>query len=103
MFLFDRASGRVRWVRVVPLMALSLMLGLLLALGLEALGAIPRWALVPFGNGIGFVLLWLWLPKAIRPDRPLPLHRRFLVGLVTAVVFAWAMVAASWSDPFWLR
>jgi hypothetical protein len=103
MFLFDRTRGQARWGRVVPLVALSILLGLAAALVLETLTVIPRWALVPVGNGMGFILVWLWLPRAVRPDRPLPLHRRFLVGLMTAVVFAWAMVAASWSDPFWLR
>jgi len=103
MFLHDRARGQARWDRVVALVALSIMAGLCVALGLETLGMIPRWALVPLGNCLGFVLVWLWLPHAVRPDRPLALHRRFLAGLVTAVVFAWAMVAASWSDPFWLR
>ena len=103
MFLFDRARGQVRWDRVVPLIALSLMLGLCISLGSNALGVLPRWAVVPLGNGLGLVLVGLWLPRAVRPDRPLPLGRRFLVGVGTAIVFIWAMVAASWSDPFWLR
>lgn len=101
----DRARKRVRWGggRIVPLIALSLLLGLAVGLGLESLGLLPRWALVPAGNGLGFVLIWMWLPTALQPDRPMPLRRRFVAGVLSAVVFAWAMVAASWNDPFWLR
>jgi hypothetical protein len=77
--------------------------GLAAGLGAELLGLIPRWAVAPLGNGLGFVLVWMWLPGAIALERPMPYRRRLFAGVVSAIIFAWAMVAASWSDPFWLR
>ena len=53
--------------------------------------------------GLGFVLVWMWLPRAFRPVRRISLLTRFFAGVVSAVIFVWAMIAASWSDPFWLR
>lgn len=103
MFLYDRARGRARWGRVVPLIALNILLGLSLALGLASFELIPRWAVTPLGNGLGFILIWIWLPQAIRPVRRVSLLLRLFAGLASAVIFAWAMVAASWQDPFWLR
>lgn len=103
MFLFDRARRRVRWGRVLPLLALSSLLGLTLALALETLGLIPRWLLAPLGNGFGFVLMWLWLPSAFKPDQPVPVHRRIAAGVLSAVVFIWAVIAASWNHPLWLQ
>ncbi len=103
MFLYDRTRGRARWGRVVPLIALSILLGLAAALALASYELIPRWMVTPLGNGFGFVLVWMWLPQAVRPVRRIPLITRFLAGLASAVIFAWAMIAASWSDPFWLR
>ena len=99
----DRAWKRVRWGRIVPLIALSLLSGLAVGLGLESVGLIPRWMVAPLGNGLGFVVIWMWLPSAIALERPMTYGRRLFAGLVSAIVFAWAMIAASWSDPFWLR
>lgn len=103
MFLYDRARGRARWGRVVPLVALSMLLGLTVALALANFELMPRWAVTPVGNGLGFMLVWVWLPQAIRPVRRISLVTRLLAGLASAIIFVWAMVAASWSDPFWLR
>ncbi|HEV8600954.1 MAG TPA: hypothetical protein VGQ69_16455 [Gemmatimonadales bacterium] len=103
MFLFDRARRRARWGRVLPLLVLSSLLGLTLALGLESLGLIPRWLLAPLGNGFGFVLMWLWLPNAFKPHPPVPVHRRVIAGVLSAVVFIWAVIAASWNHPLWLQ
>ena len=103
MFLYDRARGRARWSLVVPLVALSILLGLTAALALATFEVIPRWAVTPFGNGLGFVLVWVWLPNAVRPVRRISLRMRLFAGFASAIIFAWAMVAASWSDPFWLR
>ncbi len=103
MFLYDRARGRARWSRVVPLAALSILLGVSAAVGLATIDLIPRWSITVVGNGLGFMLVWLWLPYAFRPVRRITMVTRFLAGLASAVIFAWAMVAASWSDPFWLR
>jgi hypothetical protein len=103
MFLYDRVRGRARWSRVVPLLALSILLGLTAAVALATFQVIPRWMVTPLGNGLGFVLVWLWLPTAFGPSRRISWFTRFLAGVASAVIFAWAMVAASWSDPFWLR
>ena len=103
MFLYDRARRRARWGRVVPLIALSILLGLAAALGLAGFELIPRWAVTPLGNGIGFVLVWIWLPRAFRPARRVSLRLRFFAGVASAVIFVWAMIAASWQNPFWLQ
>jgi hypothetical protein len=85
-------------------MALCLLLGLSAALGLLELGVIPRWLLTPLGNGIGFILIWMWLPGALRPGKPFPLAGRFLVGLASAGLFLVFMIMATWSElPPWLR
>jgi hypothetical protein len=103
MFLYDHARGRARWGRVVPLVALSILLGLSIALYLASAELLPRWAVTLVGNGLGFVLIWIWLPQAIRPLQRVSLTLRLLAGLASAIIFAWAMIAASWQDPFWLR
>jgi len=104
MFLFDRARRRARWGRVLPLMALSLLLGLSAGLWLLELDLIPPGMLSPVGNGIGFVLIWLWLPAVLGPERRFPMGRRFLVGLASAGLFLVFMIMASWSElPPWLR
>ena len=88
---------------MVPLVALNILLGLSIALYLASIELIPRWAVTPLGNGLGFILVWIWLPQAIRPLHRISLLARLLAGLASAIIFAWAMVAASWQDPFWLR
>jgi hypothetical protein len=104
MFRFDRVRQQVRWGRVLPLMVLCMLLGVAAALGLLQLGVIPRWLLSPLGNGIGFVLIWLWLPDALRPGKHFPFAGRFLVGLASAGLFLVFMIMATWSDlPPWLR
>ena len=104
MFLFDQLRQRVRWGRVIPLLALCMLLGLSAAVGMVQLDLIPRGMLSPLGNGIGFVLIWLWLPGALRPGKPFPLAGRFLVGLASAGLFLVFMIMASWSElPPWLR
>jgi hypothetical protein len=104
MFLFDRARQRARWGRVVPLLAISLLVGLGAALWLRELGVIPGGMLSPVGNGIGFVLTWLWLPAVLGPEQRFPLSRRFLVGLASAGLFLVFMIMATWSElPPWLR
>jgi len=104
MFLFDQIRQRVRWGRVIPLMALCMLLGLSAAVGMVQLDLIPHGMLSPLGNGIGFVLIWLWLPGALRPGKPFPLAGRFLVGLASAGLFLVFMIMATWSDlPPWLR
>jgi len=47
--------------------------------------------------------MWLWLPNAFKPDVPMPVHRRVLAGVLSAVVFIWAVIAASWNHPPWLQ
>jgi hypothetical protein len=103
MPLYDLVRGRARWARVLPLAILSLLTGIALALGLSLLELLPRWAVTPVGNSIGAVLVWTWLPYAIRPLRPISWPIRILAGLASAVVFVWALVAVSWQNPFWLR
>jgi hypothetical protein len=104
MFLFDRARRRARWGRVVPLLVLSLLLGLAVALWLRQLGLIPAGMLSPVGNGLGFVLIWLWLPAILGPGQRFSISRRFLVGLASAGLFLVFMTMATWSElPPWLR
>jgi hypothetical protein len=93
----------VRWGRVVPLAALSILLGLAVALGVRQLGWIPRWVVTPLGNGVGFVLIWLWLPSALPLERKLGFNARMLIGLASAGLFLMFLIMASWDLPPWMR
>ncbi|MGQ0703690.1 MAG: hypothetical protein ACT4PM_11215 [Gemmatimonadales bacterium] len=103
MFLYDRARDRARWGRIVPLVVLSILLGIGAAFAISTAELLPRWAVTPLGNSLGLVLVWMWLPNAFQPIRRLSLRTRLLGGLASAVIFVWAMIAASWQYPFWLR
>lgn len=93
----------VRWGSVVPLVALSILLGLALALAVRSLGIIPAWIVVPLGNGFGFVLVWLWLPTALPLKRRVPMVARILIGLGSAAFFLVTSIMAAWDVPPWVR
>ena len=93
----------VRWGRVVPLVVLSILIGLAAALGLRSLDLIPRWVVTPLGNGLGFMLVWLWLPTALPLGRKLGFSARVLVGLASAGLFLLFLIMASWDLPPWMR
>lgn len=103
MFLYDRARRRARWGRVVPLVVLSVLAGIGAAFGLATMELVPRWAVTPLGNSLGLMAVWMWLPNAVLPPRRFALRTRLLAGVASALILVWAMIAASWQDPFWLR
>jgi len=88
----------VRWGRVVPLVVLSILIGLAAALGLRSAELIPLWAVTPVGNGLGFVLVWLWLPSALPLGRRLSIPLRLVVGAASAGLFVLFLVMATWSN-----
>ena len=88
----------VRWGRVVPLVVLSMLLGLAAALGLRSLDLIPRSMVTPLGNGLGFMVVWLWLPSALPLGRRLSLPLRLLVGAASAGLFLVFLIMATWNQ-----
>ena len=93
----------VRWSSVLPLVALSILLGLAVALAVRSLDLIPAWIVVPLGNGLGFVLVWLWLPSVLPLRRRVPMIARLLIGLGSAAFFLVTSIMAAWDVPPWVR
>lgn len=88
----------VRWGRVVPLVVLSILIGLAGALGLRALELIPQSAVTPLGNGLGFVLVWLWLPSALPLGRRLSMPLRLVLGAASAALFLLFLIMSTWNQ-----